>query len=185
MRGRKTLYIVTVFLTALGSFFIWKGYEKHAFKREGEKKVAALTASLTEMKGEMINAYDRRIMTLEKWAEAEKARVKTLPTSLELGAEIAEAKGMVFKTFNEAARYDFLQNQVREKVGEYLRFNQTEEKIQQMSEVEQDINRTRKEYHTLARQIISAEEKYNLPKSEPVMFPAEKNHDEGGFNVFQ
>lgn len=185
MRGRKTLYIFAILLTVLGLYFIWKGYEKYAFKREGEQKVAALTASLTEMKGEMLNAYDRRILTLEKWSEAEKARVKNLPPQLELGAEIAEAKGMVFKNFNEAARYDFLQSQVREKVGEYIRFHQTDEKIQQMSEVEQDINRTRKEYHTLARQILSAEEKYDLPKSEPVMFPAEKNRDDGGFNVFQ
>lgn len=182
MRGRKTLYTICLILLGVGLFFIFQGYKKHLHKVEGEAKVAAILTAMAASKTEMRAAYDKRIATLESWRTEEKARLKTLPPQLDLGANVMEAKGMDFNTTEEAARYDYLQTQVLEKVGDYMRHHQTDARLQEMKLIEQGINEYRKKYHEEARQVVSTQNEYRLPIQQPVILPSEKVQE---INLFE
>lgn len=171
------LFFVVLVVAGLGVGF--QAYKRYTVKQEGIKKMAVLQTSLEETKQKMLSAYQLRFVTLEIWESEEKTQSKNKELALDLVIDEAlkEAKTLSFQDEREAARYDFIQAQILEKIGNHMRARSSPKRLEEMQKIEQEINKERRAYLDIAKEITKTEQEYGLPSSNPVIFPSEKSQD--------
>jgi hypothetical protein len=150
------------------------GYRWYSIREEGKGKIAESVTALEKSKAEMLEAYKARIASLENWQEAlNKSSKKPIP-ELQLTEDIKQAKDLKLETQKDADRFDFVQNQISEKITLYIQKDPVSTNVREMQKIEENINRKRKEYHKTAFQIQDLNHRYRLKDVRPVVFAAEQ-----------
>ena len=174
MSSVKKFPLIPILLVLAVLCIAGAGYRWYSLREEGNAKVAEAVVAMNKSKAEMLEAYKARITSLENWQEAlNKSSKKPIP-ELQLTENIKQAKDLKLETQADADRFDFVQNQISEKITQYIQKDSASANVREMQKIEENINRKRKEYHKSAFQIQDLNRRYRLKDVKPVVFPAEQ-----------
>lgn len=183
MKAMSKIPLIPVLILVVVACAVGAGYRWHSLREEGRTKVAEHTAKLKLSKTQMQDLYRERVSVLENWETtvAKPGHKETAP--LVLSEAIKQAKDLSFDDQGQAERFDFVQNQVSEKIGQYISYDSKSSLVREIQKIEEAINRKRTEYHREAFAIEELNRNYRLSEVKPVVFPAERVLKEK--NLFQ
>ncbi|MBX9769681.1 MAG: hypothetical protein K2X47_20555 [Bdellovibrionales bacterium] len=148
------------------------GYHWNHRREEGRAKIAAVQAKMESVKSEMLDLYKERVLQLEAWEAMVLKNGKN--SALALSEMIKQSKELKVENQAEVERFDFVQNLVSEKVGQYIAADPNPGAVREMQKIEETINRKRREYHSEAFLIEDLNNQYRLKEVSPLVFPSER-----------
>lgn len=172
MNARKAAPIILLVVVAL--VLAGFGYRWHQTRTEGQAKIQQVAAEMDQHKSAMLKGYADRLAALEDWATAVAADPKKAKPALALSEAIKQSGELKADTQEEAARFDFVQNQVSEKITQYIQADPGSANMREIQKIEEQINRDRRRYHDLAFDIEALNKQYGLKDVQPVVFQAER-----------
>jgi hypothetical protein len=168
----------------LGLVLSGVGYFRYSQRRaEGETKYTQLQSQLGVVLKEVVDLYSQRTQYLLDWqAAVEKSTgAKNFPKELEISEALRKSTDLKVSSTDEAARFDFVQNQISQLLGVYLQSKPAQKvKPPGLEKIEEAINRKRHAYHVTAFEAEQVQKDYRLNHPAPLIFAPEKILKEKG-----